>query len=203
MSKFSDRVLFFIAEHIFPLALKILGATWRIEIDGEEKMPVHGAAIYPIWHGHLLAHTYAFRDRGINVLVSRSRDGELIARALKKLGYGVVRGSSSRGGTKAILEMADILAGGGQVAITPDGPRGPAHRIKDGVVYLAKNTGAPVFPATVTCAGPAVRLNSWDRFMIPLPFAKVKIAVGGPLIFSKNSDPETIRQQIFSHMPPW
>jgi len=202
MSKFSDRVLLFIAEHIFPLALKILGTTWRIEINGAEKMPVHGAAIYPIWHGHLLVHAYAFRDRGINVLVSRSRDGELIARALKKLGYGVVRGSSSRGGTKAILQMSDIIAGGGQVAITPDGPRGPAYRIKDGVVYLAKNTGAPVFPTTVTFAKPTIRLNSWDRFMIPLPFAKVKIAVGGPLTFSKDSAPETIKQQIFSRMPP-
>ncbi len=196
MSRFSDKLLFFVAEHIFPLALKILGATWRLKIDGIEKMPADGAAIYPIWHGHLLVHAYAFRNRGINVLVSRSRDGELIARALKKLGYGVVRGSSSRGGTRAVLEMLEILSRGGQVAITPDGPRGPAYKVKDGVALVAQKSGAPVFPAVVEFARPAIRLSSWDRFLIPMPFARVVIRISGPLNFSPFDDLTSIKSAI-------
>ena len=184
------------SEHILPLLIKIFGVTWRISISNIDKFP-NDAAIFPIWHGHLLIHLYAFRNRGIKVLVSRSRDGELIARTIKKFGYDVIRGSSSRSGATATLKIIDELKNDAiQIAITPDGPKGPAYKLKDGTIIIAQKTGIPVYPVIVVHSEPSIRLHSWDSFIIPLPFAKIKIKVFGPLRFSPDDDREKIRSAI-------
>jgi len=129
-------------------------------------------------------------------LVSRSPDGELIARALKKLGYGVIRGSSSKGGSKAILEILNRLSQGEQIAITPDGPRGPGYRVKEGVSIIAQKSGSRIIPAVVTFAKPTIRLKSWDSFIIPLPFAKIHIEIKEPLQFGSEDSRADICRKI-------
>lgn len=114
------------------------------------------------------------------MLVSQSRDGELIAKALHRFGFETVRGSSSRGGGSAFLKMVDIVRAGRSVAFTPDGPRGPFQSIQPGVLALAAKTGAPIVP--IAWAGSRTKeLKSWDRFLIPYPFAHYSVVYGDPL----------------------
>jgi len=195
-----SRFILWCSEYILPFLIKLFGITWRISISNEKLFP-DSSAIFPIWHGHLIVHAYAFRNRGIKVLISKSKDGELITRTIKKLGYGVIRGSSSKGGAAAVLKIIDELKRKNiQIAITPDGPKGPAYRIKDGIAAIAQKSEIPVYPTVVTYAKPAIRLHSWDSFMIPLPFAKIEIKVFGPIKFSINDKREKIRFTIEQKM---
>lgn len=136
--------------------------------------------IFAFWHRYQLLMAWEHRGRGVTVLVSRSRDGEFIAGVLERLGYRTARGSSSRGGPAAFMELLDTVAAGGRVAFTPDGPRGPARSIQPGVLALAAKTGVPIVP--LAWAGTRVKtLSSWDRFMIPLPFGRFHVVFGDPL----------------------
>jgi len=120
-----------------------------------------------------------FFNRHGAALISASRDGELLADAIKRFGFDVVRGSSSRLGARAILQLTDVLASGHDVVITPDGPRGPAYELGAGIIFLAQKSGAAVLPVNMeysTCW----RIKSWDRFIIPRPFSKVRVMIGQP-----------------------
>lgn len=184
-NRLTNRILLFLAGNVLPLLIRIVGATWRLHIYNEcNYLP--DSAIFSIWHGHIIAHAYAFRNSGIKILISRSRDGEIIARATNKLGFGTIRGSSSRGGAKALLAIIDDVKSGSRVAITPDGPKGPGYIVKEGIAVAARKSEIPVVPAFVR-AKPAIRLKSWDSFLIPLPFSRVDITIGEPLRF-KSSD---------------
>lgn len=128
-----------------------------------------------LWHGELLPILWQHRDEGVAVLISTHADGEIIARICKSLGCRTVRGSSSRGGARVLLELVHELQAGHAVAVTPDGPRGPRREFAPGAAVAAMRAGVPViaFGATVDRAW---RLRSWDRFVIPKPFARVTIA---------------------------
>ena len=119
--------------------------------------------------------------------VSRSRDGELIARVLERLGFVTARGSSSRGGGEGALEMVARAGEGRMLGITPDGPRGPAERVKPGLAWLASRTGRPVLPLA-TASDRTWVLGSWDGFRVPMPFARVWVRVGGPVIVPADLD---------------
>jgi len=190
-----DAITIWLSEYFLPYCLRLFGLTWRMTISNEEVMPDDGT-IFTIWHGQLLVNAYAFRNRGIKVLISKSRDGELIARAIQRMGFGVVRGSSSRSGAKAVRKILELLENGEQIAFTPDGPRGPGYVVKDGVALVAQKSGTKVMCGIVTGAKPAIRLKSWDSFIIPLPFAKVKVEVRGPIAFSPTDDREFVRNKI-------
>lgn len=159
--------------------MRLLASTWRMSTRGAEALEAVRAAGTPmvivLWHGELLPILWQHRDQGISVLISTHADGEIIARICKSLGCRTVRGSSSRGGARALLELVRELEGGHEVAVTPDGPRGPRREFAPGAVVAAMRAGVPViaFGATVDRAW---RLRSWDRFVIPKPFAKVSIA---------------------------
>jgi hypothetical protein len=144
-------------------------------------------AIAAFWHGRLLLMPFVFLPHVASVLISQHRDGELIARTAERLGYPVVRGSATRGGVRAFREMLEILAGGGHVAITPDGPRGPARRVKPGVIELSRLSGMPILPVAFG-ASPALRLRSWDEFLVPYPFARVVYVWGEPLRVAGETD---------------
>ena len=150
--------------------------------------------IAAFWHNRILPIMWAERKQGVVTLVSRSRDGELIARALKKLGYCVVRGSSSKGIVSSTKVLIKELEEGRIVAIIPDGPRGPVYTVRPGIISLAQATGAPILPLTAVVSS-YWKVNSWDGFMIPKPFSKVTIVYGEPIYIERNSDPEkeTIR----------
>jgi lysophospholipid acyltransferase (LPLAT)-like uncharacterized protein len=139
--------------------------------------------IASLWHNRLLIFPFVLRrffpDRHGAALISASRDGELLADAIKRFGYDVVRGSSSRLGASAILQLSQTLASGRDVVITPDGPRGPVYELGPGIVFLAQKSGAAVVPVNIEYSS-CWRLKSWDRFILPRPFAKVHVIIGSP-----------------------
>jgi lysophospholipid acyltransferase (LPLAT)-like uncharacterized protein len=158
--------------------------------------------IYAVWHGRMLLVPWLNarlrrRDgaRAVRVLASRSRDGQLIADFARRFGLDVVRGSSSRGGAAALHELARAVHAGDDVAIVPDGPRGPARRLQPGIVALAALTGAPIVPVGVA-ARPARRLASWDRFLVPAPFARCAIVFGSVLEVKRHDDREEARVRV-------
>jgi lysophospholipid acyltransferase (LPLAT)-like uncharacterized protein len=149
--------------------------------------------IASLWHNRLLIFPFVLRrffpDRHGAALISASRDGELLADAIKRFGYDVVRGSSSRLGASAILQLSQTLASGRDVVITPDGPRGPAYELGPGVVFLAQKSGAAVVPVNIEYSS-CWRLKSWDQFILPRPFAKVHVIIGSPHHVELSDTPE-------------
>ena len=179
-----DSFLVGTAGTVAPAVVRLLGATWRVSVGGLEAVDSVRAAgrnvIYAFWHGQLLALEYVCRGRGICVLSSWHRDGEMSARLMRSLGYAVVRGSTSHGSARGLVGMLAKLRDGHDLAITPDGPRGPARRAQRGIFFLSERSGAPVVPVAAW-ARPARRLSSWDGFALPLPFARVAVVYGEPV----------------------
>lgn len=137
-------------------------------------------AIYVLWHGRLLPCAFTYRRHRLVTLISRNRDGDFIAPMVRRWGYEVVRGSSSRGGSAAMREIVRQLEAGRSVALTPDGPRGPRQKMKLGPLRAAMKAGVPVIPVS----GGATRgafFGGWDRFLVPAPFALCPIAFGDPM----------------------
>jgi lysophospholipid acyltransferase (LPLAT)-like uncharacterized protein len=166
--------------------LQLWARTLRYEIEdraGVVGRPIGENYIGALWHNRLLIFPFVLRrffsKRHGAALISASRDGELLADAVKRFGYDVVRGSTSRLGTSAILQLADLLASGRDVVITPDGPRGPAYELGPGIIFLAQKSGAAVVPVNMEYSS-CWRIKSWDRFIVPRPFAKVRVIIGQP-----------------------
>jgi lysophospholipid acyltransferase (LPLAT)-like uncharacterized protein len=173
------------------LLLTALGSTFRARYIHRERLESSGAekkrVIYAFWHEALLPATCLFRNQGIRTLVSQHRDGEYISRTIERMGYTTVRGSTTRGGARALFRLAAAGAAGEDLGVTVDGPRGPARRAQPGVLYIARRSGLPVLPFALACA-PARRLSSWDRFMVPLPFSRVVVAFGEPMKVDADED---------------
>jgi len=164
--------------------LWVWAKTARIEVSGGEAYrALRGAGkpvILLVWHGRIFLAPYFFRNRGVMPLVSPSRDGEIVTRIVSRWGYKVSRGSSSHSIVRAWFEMKRELEAGGEVIIVPDGPRGPARELKPGCIKLAQQTGAPLVPFTFS-ASRTMELASWDRFLIFMPFARVRAFLGDPI----------------------
>ena len=186
--------------------VRLLGVTWRVTIVGIEDVErvwrEGRAVIYVVWHGRVLLVPWLCerlgktrRVRAPLVLVSRSRDGGLGARYVGHFGLPVTRGSSSRGGSAALRSLVAAIRGGIDVAVVPDGPRGPREQLQPGVVALAALTGAPVVPLAVA-ARPARRLPSWDRFLVPLPFARCVLTFGPPVLVDPDADREQAGKEV-------
>lgn len=174
--------------------LRALSRTWRVqEVDEQHRDAAfeQTACIATLWHGRMLLPMRTHRGRGIRVLVSPSADGSLITRILERIGYGSVRGSSHRNPGAAAREMVAQLATGGIVVITPDGPKGPRHAMSGGAAWVAKATGFPILPLGLACDR-AWRADSWDRFTIPKPGARVAIVYGEPLHVDADADAESL-----------
>lgn len=161
--------------------LHALARTWRFRVVNEQALDDLRASgrpfIYSLWHGHLLPLLWYHRGSNVAVLISEHRDGELIARAAESLGYRSIRGSTTRGAERALLSLVRELKEGRYVAVTPDGPKGPPRTFAPGALIAAHRSGAPILPVAAG-ADRAWRLRSWDRFMIPKPFARVTVAYG-------------------------
>jgi lysophospholipid acyltransferase (LPLAT)-like uncharacterized protein len=165
-------------------------ATTRVErIDAENFMHFRRRGtpvIFVFWHGNLLPLVHYHRHQGIVVLVSEHSDGERIARILARRGFGTVRGSSTRGGVRGLRALVRAAREGKDLALTPDGPRGPRGEFKPGALAVARMTGLPLIPLAVT-AEPSWALGSWDRFMVPKPFAKVRIQYLPPRLVTRDA----------------
>jgi lysophospholipid acyltransferase (LPLAT)-like uncharacterized protein len=144
-------------------------------------------AILAFWHGRIFAATYYFRNQGIVVMISRNRDGEYIARVIERLGYGVARGSSTRGSHAATAEILRALKNNRDVGITMDGPQGPRHVAKPGASYLARKSGHPIVPFSISCDKKWV-MRSWDHFEVPRPFSRAVVLIGDPIYADPGSD---------------
>jgi lysophospholipid acyltransferase (LPLAT)-like uncharacterized protein len=177
--------------------LRLWARTLRYEIEdraGIVGKPIADNYIGALWHNRLLLFPFVLRrffsNRHGAALISASRDGELLADAIKRFGFDVVRGSSSRLGASAILQLTDVLASGHDVVITPDGPRGPAYELGAGIIFLAQKSGAAVLPVNMEYSS-CSRIRSWDRFIVPHPFGKVRVIIGQPhRVKSTSTDAE-------------
>lgn len=148
--------------------------------------------IYVLWHGRQLLLAPYVRGWGLGTLASRSRDGEYVARILTRWGFVVARGSSSRGGGAGLRTMIRYGRKGRSLAFTPDGPRGPRHRMKPGPLIAAQHTGLPLIPVSAA-VDRAWELRSWDRFLVPKPFARIRIRVGDPVHVPAHADRRELR----------
>ncbi len=194
-----DRLLLAIAPSFAAVVIRSLHALIRTEIHGEEHLRAFWdkgeTVILSTWHDQLLMMINVYHGPGARILISQSKDGELIARTMKKFGQGTVRGSSSRGGRSAYREMVSLGAMPYDLGITPDGPRGPRHKVKPGVVQLARVTGRPVVPLAFVCSH-GHRFKSWDRFLLPYPWGRAVYHVGKPLFAQQNESQEDFQARV-------
>ncbi|PYK47803.1 MAG: hypothetical protein DME20_10800 [Verrucomicrobia bacterium] len=181
--------------------LQIWARTLRYEIDdraGIVDRPVIENYIGALWHNRLLIFPLVLRrffpQRHGAALISASRDGDLLADGVQRFGYDVIRGSSSRLGASAILQLTQVLASGRDVVITPDGPRGPAYELGPGIIFLAQKSGAAVLPMNLEYSH-CWRLGSWDRFIVPRPFAKVRVLINRPHRVRPTLTPEEFESE--------
>lgn len=186
-----QRLLIRAADLAFYLAIRLIGSTLRFRVEGREHWDeaTRGGAlpVYTFWHDRIFPGTYFFRRRRIVIMTSQSFDGEYIARFIQRLGYGAVRGSSTRGAVGALVELTRLVRAGCPAGFSIDGPRGPRHVAKMGALLLAKKTGQPVLPFGVN-AERFWRLPSWDGLQIPKPFARVTVSFAPPLRVAPDAD---------------
>ena len=171
--------------------IRALAATWRWRVEGlhhyESILASGRQPIFAFWHGRILPATLFWRDRQIVVITSQNFDGEWIAGIIRRFGYGTARGSTSRGGARALVQLRRDLSEGKPAAFTIDGPRGPARVAQAGAVFLAGATGHPILPFHIE-ASSAWTMSSWDRTQVPRPFARIGVAIGEPLLVPDTAD---------------
>ncbi len=181
----------------YPLVAAI-GRTWSWRVEGMEhfeEASTHGSQpVMAFWHGRILPATYYFRHRGIVVMISRNFDGEWIARLITRFGYGTARGSTTRGGLKALLQMKRDMERGLPAGFAVDGPRGPARVVQPGAVWLAKATGNPVVPFHFE-ARSSWTLGTWDRTAIPKPFTRVALVIGSLVHVAPDADATAMEEK--------
>lgn len=179
--------------------IRALAATYRWRVEGLEHYDaIISSGRQPIlgfWHGRILPATYFFRNRGIVVMISLNFDGEWIGRTIQKFGYGVARGSTSRGGSRALVQMRRELSNGKPAGFALDGPRGPARVAQPGAVFLAGATGCPILPFHFE-ADRFWTAGRWDRTQIPKPFARMGLAVGEPLAVADTNEDTLERSRV-------
>ena len=172
-----QRVILAVVPRLMALLIRVVGATLRYRDVNAPGVPnghtIPGPVVFAFWHCSMLTCAHRFRNLGIAILISRSFDGELIARTVERLGFVAVRGSSSRGAASGLKGMAEAYAAGHRCAFTADGPRGPARVAKAGPVQLAELTGATWIGAYHAEPSRAWRLKTWDSFIVPKPFSTV------------------------------
>jgi lysophospholipid acyltransferase (LPLAT)-like uncharacterized protein len=179
--------------------VRLLRLTMRIEVQGREVLAGFDRSgegyIGAFWHGRLLMAPFVYPGRKMHVLIGTHRDGQLIADVMGCFGFGLVRGSSTKGGREALREMVRLLADNNDIAVTPDGPQGPAEEAKPGVAQVARLSGKAVVPVGFA-ASRAWRFSSWDRFLVPKPFSRGVFVLGEPLRFQEGEELESFRRRI-------
>lgn len=206
MAAMKNKLLFFFTTRLGSLIIRLLGHSARITRQGYEHyqwlIKSQKPFIFCIWHGRIFIPIFLHRNQQIIGMVSQHRDGEIIARILENLGYKTVRGSSTRGGQRAAIEMIRALKNGGTGAIMPDGPTGPRHQFKPGTIAIAQKSGAYLLPLTFSAAK-AISFKSWDRFAIFLPFSKCLALYGEPIPIPEkmsSAEFEEIRSRVEKKM---
>ena len=165
--------------------IRLLGITWRVEWMGigrlERARELSEQVIFCFWHGRLLVLSYTHRNRDIQVLASEHPDGDLMGRTIRWLGFGHLKGSSTRGGARALRDLSRVLREGYDIGLTVDGPKGPRGTVQQGAIELSRMTGSAIIPVS-NSSRPRKLFRSWDRFQLPLPFARVAVGYGEPFV---------------------
>lgn len=195
----ADRLLLGLAPMLAQGVIGALHLSHRVSIVNEH-IPLgfwrsDRNIIIAFWHDQLLMLPKAYHGPGARILISASRDGELIARTMHRFNFGTIRGSSTRGGSAAFREMIARAREPFDLAMTPDGPKGPRHLVKDGIAALARLTGRPVVPLAFA-AGCGYRFASWDRFLLPYPWARTVFRYGEPIFWSEGESSEVFRVRV-------
>ena len=199
MAKWTDRILLTVAPWLAAHLIRWLYRRIKPEYLGEEVLRDFWAdqqhVILSFWHDQLFMMVSGYRGPKASVMISASKDGELIARTMDYFGAGSIRGSSTRGGRAAFREMIALGKTPMDLCFTPDGPKGPRHEIKDGVVQLARVTGRPVVPMAFACSS-GHRFNSWDRFLLPFPKGRGVFSFGEPLYYQADDTVDSFRSKL-------
>ncbi len=178
--------------------IRTVGPTWRIRRVNERYLDEARRhcpnVIFVVWHGRLMPISYSHRDLNIHILASEHRDGETLGQTIRRLGFGHVRGSSTRGGARAIREMVRVLRSGHDIGFTVDGPKGPRYVVKPGPAQIAKLTGAAIVPITSSSRRHKT-LSSWDAFELPYPFTSVRIACGTPVVVPRDASESMVEDK--------
>ncbi len=171
---------------------RMFGLSLRLKVIGKENYDsLTTGMIFTGWHGKSMIPANYFKGKGVWALFSLSNDGEMQTRIFKKFGFKTIRGSTGRGGVKAALEAIKVLKTGAKMAVTPDGPRGPAEVVQGGVLLMAHKSGAALIPVG-SSARPCLRVGSWDRYMIPWLFARAAIVFGEPIYLHEGPTEEEV-----------
>lgn len=199
---FGQRLSLTLVSWIVPAIVSLICSTLRVRFSFEEGAvsgfeEIH-PGIFPFWHGCVFPSIWIFRQQRLAVMTSRSLDGEYIARVIERFGFVPIRGSSSRGGQRALLEMTSFVQHGGGAAFTIDGPRGPRHVAKKGPVYLARASGVPI-TAFYAAVEKKWEFNSWDRFVLPKPFSRVLVRVAKKVHVPSDAD-ESVLESRYREM---
>lgn len=200
MKQLRRKLVLWLAVNFGWLLFKTLRMLVRVDSEGREKLEGlrsdGRSVLIAIWHGRILLPILQHVNEGITPMISQSRDGEMITRTVEKLGFRSIRGSTSRGGKEAMLAMIKLLKNPGEVAaIMPDGPRGPRHRLKPGVVQIARESGAVILPMTWSAKRP-IQFGSWDRFQLWRPFSRALVIYGDPIECPADGDFRKQCQQV-------
>ena len=179
--------------------IKALHATIRKRHVHPEHLVDPPQYILVFWHSHIISAFFCRWRKPISVMLSRSKDGELIARAARWFGADSVRGSSTRGGSSALRAIIREARDGKNIAFTPDGPKGPPLVAKEGTIYAAQMTGLPIVPMAIAASRKTL-LRSWDRTMIPLPLSKLTYVYGAPMVVPRDADVEEWRKRLENAM---
>lgn len=187
-----ERFLIRAADVAFFVLINLIGRTIRWQVEGWENWEAATRdgqiPIYTFWHNRVFLATYFWRKRRIVVMTSQSFDGEYIARFIQRFGYGAARGSSTRGAVGAIIEMTRLMRAGCPTAFTIDGPKGPRYVAKMGAVLLAKKTGQPILPFTITAERFWESKKSWDHFQVPWPFSRARVYIAPPIFVAADTN---------------
>ena len=203
MPSFGDRILLSSAPWLAARLIKFIYLLLKPDTIGEERLNLIWSegqhVIIATWHDQLLLISPRYDGGAAKVLISKSKDGELIARVISYFGLEAVRGSSNRGGRAAFRELVQLSKEPFTLGITPDGPTGPRHQLKEGVVQLARLSGRPIVPLAFACSH-GHRFQSWDRFLLPYPWGKAVYAVGEPLYYDENETVEDFQSRVQAAM---
>jgi lysophospholipid acyltransferase (LPLAT)-like uncharacterized protein len=195
---FRQRFLLWLISWIGFLAIRLIGMTLRVETSAEEGTrpgePLH-PSIFAFWHRCVFPAAHIFRNQNVAVMTSRSFDGEYIARIIERNGFIAVRGSSTRGGASALMELHRLIDAGCSAGFTIDGPRGPRYVAKPGAVLLARNTGVMIVPFYIGLQRAWV-LRSWDAMMIPKPFSRALLRGSAPLFIPRETPDEDLPKYL-------
>lgn len=194
---FSQSVLPVLCERVGPWVLDHIGSGVDWELRGEEhhRRLFETPNVAVLWHGRLLLLAYFFRNCGYHVMISAHRDGEMLARAVERIGFKAIRGSTTRGGSIAFKNAVQVLREGGRVGLTPDGPKGPRHTVQPGAVQAAAAARVPIFPV-IASASPAHVFKSWDRQIFPRDGSKAVVEILPPIDPPDDSNVEACRAML-------